>query len=462
VSEAPRSPARVLGVGGLALASFNCVVGAGIFGLPALAAAALGPAAILGYLVSAVLLLLVGLCFAEIGSRVTDAGGPFAYATVAFGPAIGGVVGTLTWVSCIGGTAAVANIWVDALAMPWPALSAAGPRAGLILGLYTVLAAVNVRSARHGSGLSAALAVAKLVPLVGLVAIGLTAIDFANLRWTTAPSLTAVGDATVLIFFAFVGIESGLCASAEVRDPRRTIPRAIFSAVLLITGLYIGVQIVAQGILGSELPASATPLVRVAEVVLGPWGARLMIATILTSTSGFLVADALCSPRVVYALATQRQLPAVLAGLHPDFGTPSAAIWTYCGLSALLAITGAFRPLAVFTSATMLVSYSICCLGLLVLRSRNVEQAGVSFRAPGGTLVPLLATALVGWLLFSLSREDFLATSVPVALSALVYGALAKIRRTADDQPSPGPAVIADDNEGRQRRATSGLPVRPP
>ena len=436
--EASPSPARILGVSGIAFASFNCVVGAGIFGLPALAAAALGPAAILGYLVSSVLLVLVSLCLAEIGSRVTEAGGPFAYATVSFGPVIGGVVGTLTWASCVTGTAAVANIWVDALAMSWPALSAAGPRAALILSLYTGLAVVNVRGARQGSRLSAALAVAKLVPLVGLVAVGLTAIDAANLRWTTAPSFAAVGDATVLIFFAFVGIEGGLCASAEVRDPRRTIPRAIFFAVLLVAGLYIGLQVVAQGVLGSELPRSTTPLVRIAEVVLGPWGARFMIATILVSTSGFLVADALCSPRVVYALAAQRQLPGILAAINQKFGTPAAAIWLYCGLSALLAVTGAFRPLAVFTSATTLVSYSICCLGLLALRSRNVEQAGVSFRVPGGPIVPLIATALVGWLLFSLRREDLLATLVLIAVSTLVYGVLAKVRRTANAQASVG------------------------
>lgn len=352
MSEDSRSPARVLGVGGIAFVSFNCVMGAGIFGLPA--------------------------------------------------------------------------------------LSAAGPRAGLILGLYTGLAVVNVRGARQGSRLSAVLAVAKLVPLVGLVAIGLTAIDPANLRWTMTPTFTAVGDATVLIFFAFVGIESGLCASAEVRNPRRTIPRAIFFAVLLIAGLYIALQVVAQGVLGSELPASTIPLVRIAEVVLGPWGARCMVVTILVSTSGFLVADALCSPRVVYALAVQRQLPSIVAGLHHRFGTPAAAICLYCSLSAVLAITGALRPLAVFTSATTLVSYSICCLGLLSLRARNVEQAGSAFRVPGGPLIPLIAAALVGWLLFSLRREDLLAASVPIALSALVYAVLAKVRRTANAQASVG------------------------
>ncbi len=342
-------PARVIGVGGVAFASFNCIVGAGIFGLPALAAAALGPAAIIGYLVSTVLLGLIGLCLAEVGSRVTEAGGPFAYATVSFGPVVGGVTGTLMWISCVSSSAAVANLWLATLAVVWPAIDATGPRVALILGIYATLASINVLGARQGSRLSVALAIAKLVPLVGLVVIGLVAIHPVNLRWTTVPSVTEVGNATVLLFFAFLGIESGLYASAEVRDPRRTIPRAILFASLLVAVLYIGLQLVAQGVLGAELPNASAPLVRVAEVILGPWGSRLMIAAVLISTTGYLVADVLCAPRALYALALRGQLPKVLAALHPKFGTPAVAVGFFTSLAALFAITGTFRTLAIFT-----------------------------------------------------------------------------------------------------------------
>src|SRR4051812_30846422 len=95
----PAAPglARVIGVGVLAFSSFNNIVGSGIFGLPALVAALLGPAAILSYLVCAVLIGLVGLCFAEVGSRVASAGGLYGYARVAFGPVVGGIAGTLLW-----------------------------------------------------------------------------------------------------------------------------------------------------------------------------------------------------------------------------------------------------------------------------------------------------------------------------------------------------------------------------
>ena len=435
----PSSPVispRVIGVGGVAFASFNCIVGAGIFGLPALAAAALGATAILAYIICSIVLALVGLCLAEAGSRVTEAGGPFAYATVSFGPVVGGVVGTLMWASCVTSSAAVADLWVDTFATAWPALGAHGSREAMILGAYLVLAAINARGARQGSRLSVTLALAKLVPLFGIVLVGMFAVQRANLRWTHLPSSTELGGATVLVFFAFTGIESGLYASAEVRDARRTIPRAILLAAVVVASLFIGLQLVAQGVLGAELPKSASPLVSIATALFGPLGSRLMLAAVILSTSGFLVADALCSPRSIYALATRGQLPGFLAAVHPRFGTPSAAIWCYLPLCGLLAITGSFRALAVFTSAASLLIYGVCCLGVLRLRAQHIEQAGTPFRAPGGAIVPVAAAALIALLLCHLSRDDLLAALVPVAVSGIAYAVLAWKRQESATNPT--------------------------
>ena len=434
----PFSPPRVLGIGAVAFASFNNIVGAGIFGLQQPAAAALGPAAVLGYIISAIVLGLVGLCLAEAGSRVTEAGGPFAYASVPFGPAIGGMVGTLMWVSCVSASAAVANLWIETLASAWPNLGTTGPRLALILTIYAGLAVVNVRGARHGSRLSVVMALIKIVPLVGIVLIGIVAIDPANLRWTRVPTPAALGNATVLLFFAFTGIESGLYASAEVRNPERTIPRAILLTAVVVVVLYIGLQLVAQGVLGARLPAATAPLVSVAEIVIGPWGSRLMILAIVLSTSGYLVADAFCSPRALYALSVRGQLPRFLATLHPRFGTPASAVCLYLALCALLAISGSFQMLALFTSAATLVIYGVCCLGVLRMRTQKIEQAGTPFRAPGGPIVPLAATALIGWLLSHLSRNELIAAVAFTAVSAIAYAVHAKLRQPIGNPASSG------------------------
>ena len=115
-SDGPADLKRVIGVGGVAFTAFNCIVGVSIFGLPSLVAGLLGPAAILAYGVCVVLIGLVGLCFAEAGSRVPGSGGLYAYATAAFGPVVGGVAGALMlFANSIGSSAAVARLSLDIL-----------------------------------------------------------------------------------------------------------------------------------------------------------------------------------------------------------------------------------------------------------------------------------------------------------------------------------------------------------
>src|SRR3954470_13601237 len=174
--EPPRLQ-RVIGVSGLAFSSFNNIVGSGIFGVPALVAALLGPAAIVAYLICAVLIGLVGLCFAEAGSRITSAGGLYAYARVPFGPVVGGVAGTLIWcANSIAPSAAIAVFLTDTVGIVWPVLKGTLPRLGFMAAVYALLAVVNIRGTRSGARLSVAMALIKLTPLVILVVAGLFAI----------------------------------------------------------------------------------------------------------------------------------------------------------------------------------------------------------------------------------------------------------------------------------------------
>ena len=163
---------RVIGVGGLGCSAVNYIVGSGIFGLPGIAAAMLGPAAVLAYLVCTVLIGLVGLCFAEAGSRVAHGGGLYGYATESFGPIVGGSAGTLLWVanSVVTG-AAVANLLIDTLALTIPAVAGGVWRVVVLVTLYAALATVNRRGARSGARLSMILAVVKIAPLVLLVVV---------------------------------------------------------------------------------------------------------------------------------------------------------------------------------------------------------------------------------------------------------------------------------------------------
>ena len=262
---------RVIGVGGLGFTGINVIVGSGIFGLPAVVAALLGPAAVLSYLVCAVLIGLVGLCFAEAGSRVGAAGGLYAYARVPFGPIVGGVAGTLLWfANTAAANAAVANLLIDTLASVQPLFGSPVVRGVFLLAVYATLATINIRGAKSGVRVSVALTLIKLTPLVLLVLVGVFSIHASNLKWTSPPALLTVGQGAVIMFFAFMGVEGALSASGEVKDPARTVPRAILLALAIVASLYIGLQLVAQGVLGADLATAKAPLVQTAAAVSDP------------------------------------------------------------------------------------------------------------------------------------------------------------------------------------------------
>jgi len=419
---------RVIGVGGLSCSAVNCIVGSGIFGLPGIAAAMLGPAAVLAYLVCAVLVALVGLCFAEVGSRVASPGGLYGYATESFGPVVGGIAGTLLWVAnSVVPNAAVANLLVDTFTTAVP--GGAASRGVFLATMYGLLAVVNIRGARSGVRLSSALAVVKIAPLVLLVGAGLFVVQPANLHWTGTPAASAIGRTAALLFFAFMGVEGALNTSGEVAEPARTVPRAILLTLTLVAILYIGLQLVAQGVIGAALPGATAPLVATATAVFGPWGTRLLLATTALSAAGFLSADMLGSPRNLYALAERRQLPGVLAAVHRRFKTPAVAVGTYAAACALVAWSGSFRQLVVVATSGTLVLYLICCLGLFRLRARNVAAFGRPFRAPGGAFVPLAASGIILWMLSTLPWMELIAAGLLVAASGVAYLIQARWRR---------------------------------
>jgi amino acid transporter len=310
---------------------------------------------------------------------------------------------------------------MDTMALMVPALGAGAWRVVAFVALYAALATVNIRGARSGARLSMILAVVKVAPLVLLVVVGAFAVRASNLQWVAIPAVSQVGQTAVLLFFAFIGLEGALNISGEVANPARTVPRAIFLALTLVAALYIGLQLVAQGVLGAALAGAPAPLVAVATQVVGPWGTSLLIATTLLSVAGYMSADVLCSPRNLAALATRGQLPGALAAVHSRFKTPATAIGAYALLCTVVASSGTFRQLVIVSTAGTLVLYLMCCLGLLRLRALNVATAGMPFRAPGGSVMPLAASALIIWLLSTLAITEVVATTILVVVSATVY-----------------------------------------
>ena len=426
---------RVIGVRGLAAAIFNITVGAAIFVLPAHVAGSLGPAAPLAYLVCAVATALVALCFAEAGSRVPQSGGPYAYVEAALGSYVGFVCGVLLWLGITIAMGAVATVFADALGGLVPIFSGKVPRTIVLATVFAGLALVNVRGTTLGSRLNGISTLAKLIPLVAFVALGLFHVQPANLAITSLPPIGAVGEAGLLLMFAFFGMESALQVSGEVTDPSRTVPRAIAIGLTGVALLYISAQLVAQGVLGSALAAPETataPLAAAAERFAGPSGARLILIGMALSTFGFLTGMMLSTPRTLFALAAGGFGPRALGQVHPQYHTPYLAIVVQAVIACLIAITGTYVKLAILADVAILIVYLACCVGAGQLRRRKVGAERNPFLMPAGGVVPWLAAALIAGLLVRASLSAWLLTGGVVAIASLTY-----FLRTRNARPLP-------------------------
>ncbi len=426
---------RAIGVPLLAANVVNLTVGAGIFVLPAVVAGLLGAAAIGAYVACGLLMGLVLLCYADVGGRVTRSGGSYAYVEAAFGPYAAFLVGTLLWlVFGVLSNAAVASILVGTLGKIMPAFARPTLRIATLGVLYGVLWLVNVRGVKQGARLSLVTTLAKLVPLLALVAIGLPAVRGEHFALPSPLPVDQLGAAALVLFFAFGGPETALSASGEIRDPARTVPRGLLLGALGVLVLYVLLQTVAQGVLGPALATeTAAPLAETARRVIGPVGAGLLLIGAALSTFGTVSADLIGSPRVLFATARDGLLPRVLGRVHPRFHTPYVALTVYVLLAFGFAASGTFEFLAATASAGLLLVYLGVCLATLVLGRRDRTRPEGAFRLPGGPVIPLLAAAVIVWLLTFSQRNEATSLGLLLLVVSVVYVVQRRVRATASD-----------------------------
>ena len=414
---------RVIGTGALGLSVVNMVVGAGIFVMPGLVAAVIGPAAILSYLICSVTVALVFLCFAEVGSRVSRSGGAYAYVEEAFGPFVGFIASILFWFGYSAlADAAITVIMVDSIAIVVPILGESIPRAVFIIALLTFLAAVNVRGVKAGVRLYIFNTLAKLVPLLLLLGAGLFVINIEYLAIPEWPSAASIGASTILLFYAFNGAESALNASGEIQNPSKTVPLGLLLGLGGILLLYVGLQTVAQGVLGPELANDTeAPLVAVATAVFGDWGGKMLIAGVVISIYSNLSGDLLGGPRIVFASSLDNNLPRFLGKVHPKYKTPHIAIIFFAVVIGVFALSGTFKYLAIVATGSLLLVDLGVILAVLRLRQRDGLPKDGEFRLPFGPVIPLLSCAIVGWLLLQVPLNEAATIVTLVGACAVIY-----------------------------------------
>lgn len=425
---------REIGVRALALNAINLTIGSGIFVLPAIVYQQVGPAGIFAYLICGVTVLLVVLCYAELGSKVTTSGGGYAYVESVLGSYWGFVASLLIVIGfAAAADAAIANALVNTLAIWFNFLSEPFYRALFIILLFGFFAFINVRGVKNGIRFVEILTVAKLTPLLFIMLAGWLFLTPDNLVVQDWPSAKSIGEISLVLLFAFIGIDSSLSASGEIKNPAYTIPRGLFFGVFGVVVIYITIQIVATGVLGHELSDYPdAPLMEVANRIIGPLGITiLMIGTVLSMT-GTVGGDHLVSPRVLFGAARKELMPSFLAKIHPVFKTPHRSIITFSAIGCTLAVSGAFRSLAVFASTSVLCLYFLVCLATILNRVKNGKPGKGYFALPAGITIPLVAAIIVLWFLSNLARKEIFWLAGFLAMITLVYYTMRYVKSRSD------------------------------
>ena len=435
--------ARELSSLGIWLLVINGTIGAGIFGLPAEAARLAGGFSPWVFAICAVMMLPVMLSFAELASHFDDTGGPVRYVGSVFGRFAGFQGGWTFYVARLTSFSANASLLVGAVGYFWPPADRPGVRIALLFALCGGLTAVTVVGTRRAIGSLGLLTLAKLLPLSALVVWGLVRIPdsmLAALR-VAPPAEARLGAAVLLVFYAFVGFESGLVPAGEARDPRRDMPRALYWALAVVALLYFGLQTVSMAAL-PDLGSTTRPLVEAAGALLGPAGAVVMMGGVAASVGGNLAGSLFSTARVSYALARDGQLPGHFAYVSPRFGTPVVSIVFY-GLAAfVLAAAGSFVWLAGLSVLARLLIYAGCLAALPALR-RRAAAVQRAMRRRAGRLILTLALGVCLVLLTQVRARDWLVTGAMLGVGTVLHALARRAGRGGALTPPDAPGRMA-------------------
>ncbi len=416
----------------------NGMIGAGIFGVPAELARLTGGFSPTIFLLGALLMTPVILCFAELGGSVSGSGGPVRYVGIAFGAPAGFQAGWALYIARLTAFAANINLLASTVVYFWPSASAPPVRNALMIALVALMAWANVLSVRGAIRSLGTLTLLKLLPLALLIVFGIGHIDPGEAGSLIDPASEAeVGSALLLVIYAFVGFEAGLIPAGEARHPRRDMPRALLWSLAVCAVLYALLQWVSVSAL-PRLAASTRPLVDVGEALLGPVGAAILIVGVLASIGGNLVGSMFSSPRITYSLATLGQLPEWFGRVHARFETPAASVVFYAAAAAMLAISGSFVWLAGLSVLTRLLLFLGCIAAVPRVRAQaDIEAAKAtgedrdtrSLRLPAGRVIPILAAAVCLGLLTQVSLRAWIATGALLAVGSVLYLLALRARR---------------------------------
>lgn len=432
--NAPGQPAlsRQLGLGAAISLVVGEVIAVGIFLTPAQMARLVGSPfwLLLIWLAMGLMAYCGALCYGELAARHPEAGGGYVYLREAYGPTTAFLYGWKCLLVLDPGLTAAFGMGLASYAGAMAGLSPVAEKS-VAIGAIAALALANIVGLRFGARLIGGLTVAKLGLLGLIIAAGFLSghgswshfTPFVAQRAGSAPLAAALAGGMVSAFFSFAGWWDTAKLAGEVKDPGRTLPRALGIGVLIVTVVYVLTSAVFLYLVPLEQVTSGEAFAAQAgAAIFGTAGARIFSGIVILSVLTSLAAYLMVAPRVYYAMAKDGLFFRGLAGLHPRFGTPARAILLQATLASLLVALGNFDQVVAYLIFMTVLFVALTVAALFVLRRRAAPPG--AYRTTGYPVTPLIfltmVTLLLGLLVSNNPKEAALGAGV-VALGWPVY-----------------------------------------
>ncbi len=390
------------------------VIAVGIFLTPAGMAKSLGsPILLLSvWLVMGLMALCGALCYGELAARFPEAGGGYVYLREAYGPAVAFLYGWMAFLVMDPGITAALAIGMAGYAAYSLGLSPLGMKVAAIVAIFLV-AAINIRGVRLGGWLIRWLTVIKLGMLLFILLWGFGLRlgnwgHFAPLiaqREGSAPLFGALAGALVAAFFSFGGWWDVTKLAGEVRDPARTLPRALAYGVIIVTLVYILTSAVFIYLVPLDRVASGeTFAAQAGEALFGRVGGQVFSAVVIVAVLGSLAGIIMSAPRVYFAMARDGLFMPAAASLHARYGTPARAIVLQAGFASLLVALGTFDQIVSYFIFVVVIFIALTVASIFVLRRRFTSES--NYLTPGYPATPSIFLLLITLLLFLLGAHN--------------------------------------------------------
>ncbi|MCM0582476.1 amino acid permease [Weissella diestrammenae] len=408
------------------LLGINSIIGSGIFLLPGQIYHELGLLSLLVIFAAGLVVCLIALNYAVMSAKVSEDGGAWVYANLAFGRFWGFQVGWFGWLLGVITLSAEICALLTALKMALPLLRQSLIFNSVAVSLLLILGIANFFGVRFMAMLDDFATVAKLSVLVGFVIVGAFFFHSGNLALnlpttihTQANLVAAFTSAFGVIFYIFTGFNFLPIAAREMHDSKRNLPRALMLIMAVVTLLYLAVQFVVIGIMGSALSNATVPLAQAFAMIFGPVGQLVILIGMVCSILGVAVAGSFNTPIEMASLSNEKHLLPAVFGKHNRFGAPWVANMMSIGIAIVMVLSGGYLFLVKLIVLASFVQYVPTILA--VIKLRRAPDLSHDFELPGGYLLPTLAFIATMYLMLSFTPTIIIWGLGMFILGSIIY-----------------------------------------